>query len=88
MLKAIKKRASKSEYQSPRQLVMVGFDTPFSQKLSSSNRWVHLAGQIPWDNTVNIYTRQLRNQKTDASNVNGRVIIGSLIIKHLCNLSD
>ena len=88
MPKAIKKRASKSEYHSPRQLVMVGFETPFSQKLSSSNRWVHLAGQIPWDNIVNIYTRQLRNQKTGASNVNGRVIIGSLIIKHLCNLSD
>jgi hypothetical protein len=61
MPKAIKKHASKTAYQSPRQFVMVGFETPFSQKLSSSNRWVHLAGQIAWDNIVNIYTRQLRN---------------------------
>jgi IS5 family transposase len=67
---------------------MVGLETSFSQKLSSSNRCVHLVGQIPWYNIVNIYTSQLRNQKTGASNVNGRVIIGSLIIKHLCNLSD
>jgi IS5 family transposase len=88
MPKASKKRASKTEYQSPKQLVMVGFETPFSQKLNPTNRWVQLAGQIPWDNIVNIYTRQLNNHKTGASNVNGRVIIGSLIIKHLCNLSD
>ena len=54
MPKAIKKRASKSEYHSPYQLVMVGFETPLSQKLSSSNRWVHLAVQIPWDNISSV----------------------------------
>ena len=88
MPKAQKNRASKTEYQSPKQLIMAGFESPFSQKLNPSNRWVQLAGQIPWDNIVNIYTRQLNNQTTGASNVNGRVIIGSLMIKHLCNLSD
>ena len=67
---------------------MVGFETPFSQKLNPSNRWVQLADQIPWDNIVNIYKKQLNSHNTGAGNVNGKVIIGLLMIKHLCNLSD
>jgi len=65
----------------------VGVETLFSQNFSSSNRWVHLARQIPWDNIVNIYSRQVRNQKNGSIIVNRRVIIGSLIIKYLWNLS-
>lgn len=88
MARALKKRASKQNYQSTGQLYLEGFETPFSQKLSSSNRWVQLSNQIPWDKIVNVYTKQLNNKTTGASNVNGRVVLGSLMIKHMCNLSD
>ena len=88
MAKALKKRASKLSYQSTGQLYLEGFETPFSQKLSASNRWVQLSDQLPWDSIVNVYTKQLNNKTTGASNVNGRVVLGALMIKHISNLSD
>jgi len=85
---ATKKRASKQEYQSLTQLTIEGFETPFVHKLDPNNRWVKLAGHIPWDRIVGIYKKQLRNHSTGASSINPRVILGSVIIKHLKNLSD
>ncbi len=35
-----------------------------------------------------IHCKQMHNAKTGASSINPRVILGSLIIKHICNLSD
>lgn len=37
---------------------------------------------------VNVYQRQMNNSKTGADGINPRVVIGSLIIKHMCDLSD
>ena len=88
MARASKIRASKLPYQSPSQLTLAGFETPFDQKLSSENRWVQLAHRIPWDEIVSVYNKQMRNNVTGASHINGRVVIGSLVIKHICNLSD
>ena len=88
MAKALKSRASKQPYLSSNQLVLSGFESPFSHHLLSTNRWVKLARRIPWDALVNTYYRQLGNQYTGASSINPRVAIGALIIKHLCNLSD
>ena len=88
MAKASKNRASKLPYQSTSQLTLEGFETPFVQNLSAKNRWVILANQIPWDQIVSIYEKRMRNGTFGASSINGRVIIGSLVIKHLCNLSD
>jgi transposase, IS5 family len=88
MAKALKNRASKQPYISAGQLVLAGFESPFSHHLLSSNRWVKLAHRIPWDALVNTYQRQLGNQYTGASSINPRVAIGAVIIKHLCNLSD
>lgn len=65
-----------------------GFETPFSQQLSVHNRWVRLAHRIPWDEIVGVYEKSMRNNTTGASNINPRVVLGSLMIKHLCNLSD
>ena len=45
---AQRKRAAKTKYLSQHQLVLEGFDTPFSQKLNASNRWVVLAQQADW----------------------------------------
>lgn len=47
-----------------------------------------MAQKIPWDELVSVYRRQMGNDKTGASGINPRVVLGSLIIKHICNLSD
>jgi len=88
MPKAQKNRASKRAYISTSQPMLDGFVTPFSKQLNVSNRWVVLASKIPWDDLVSIYNRQLGNANTGASGINPRVVLGSLIIKHICNLSD
>jgi len=88
MPKALKYRASKQAYISPGQLTLAGFETPFNRSLRSDNRWVILAGKIPWDPLVSIYQKQMGNDKTGASGINPRVVLGALIIKHMCDLSD
>jgi IS5 family transposase len=88
MQKGSKKRAAPPSFVSPGQLVLVGFETPFSQKLSQSNRWVVLAGKIPWDEVCNIYTKAVGISHTGRPPISPRIVIGSLIIKHMCNLDD
>ncbi|MEO6452831.1 MAG: hypothetical protein ABIN97_02100, partial [Ginsengibacter sp.] len=50
-----RKCASTPDYVSPNQLTLLGFETPFEQKLTRQNRWVKLAHSIPWDKLVNYY---------------------------------
>jgi transposase, IS5 family len=88
MPRASKIRASKQPYLSTKQLTIDGFESPFSNHLNSDNRWVRLAQKIPWDSVVSVYDKQMRNDVTGASHINGRVVLGSLMIKHMCNLSD
>ncbi len=66
----------------------MNFETPFSEHLDASNRWVRLANEIPWDSIVNVYLNQLNNHATGASNINPRVILGALMVKHMQNISD
>ena len=88
MAKAQKNRASKSEYVSPGQLVLVGFESPFTTHLNPNNRWVILAKQMPWDSISQVYRKQLHNNMYGAKGINPRVAIGAIIIKHICDLSD
>lgn len=88
MAKALKTRASKQQYISQVQPTLPGFETPFHKHLNPSNRWIVLAKRIPWDELVNVYQKQMNNSKTGADGINPRVVIGSLIIKHICDLSD
>src|SRR5476651_2337790 len=88
MQKASKRRASAPNFVSPSQLVMSGFETPFSQQLRRTNRWVVLAGKIPWDDICNVYTRQVGVSPTGRPPISSGIVIGSLIIKHMCNLDD
>lgn len=88
MAKALKNRASKQSYHSPQQLTLTGFESPFSQHLLSTNRWVVLAHSIPWDTLVSTYNRSLGNQLTGAAGINPRVAIGAVIIKHILDISD
>jgi hypothetical protein len=88
MAKSSKTRASRLKYISVRHALIPGFETPFDQNLDPSNRWVILANNIPWDRLVNIYEKKLGRSNFGASKINGRIAIGSLIIKHLNELSD
>lgn len=88
MPKALKNRASKLPYISPTQPCLIGFESPFSKHLNPDNRWVIMAQKIPWDTLVGEYQKQMGNHQTGADGINPRVVIGSLIIKHMCDLSD
>ncbi len=88
MNKTAKKSASKVVYMSPQQLVIPGFETPFSQHLDSNNRWVKLASLIPWDALCGQYLKKIGVSSTGRPPLNPRIVIGSIIIKHLGNLDD
>jgi len=83
-----KKRALAPNYVSPKQLVLEGFESPFEKKLLENNRWVVLAKLIPWDEICSIYYKQVKVRTTGRPPLNARIVLGALIIKHLCNLSD
>ena len=82
-----KKLASTPKYTSPNQLVLVGFETPFEQQLTFENRWVKLSKLIPWDKIVSKYDI-LFNSTEGRPPINGRIVIGAVIIKHMLGLSD
>lgn len=86
-VKSYRKRASTPSYVSPNQLILDGFETPFSQQLSKTNRWVKLSQVIPWDKIVESYDRQF-NAIEGRPPISGRVVLGALIIKHMLNLTD
>lgn len=88
MKKVSRKHAPKSPYVSPKQLVIEGFESPFDRKLNPTNRWVKLAKVIPWDDLCNIYRKAFRIKATGRPDLNPRIVLGAIIIKHLCNLDD
>jgi hypothetical protein len=65
----------------------MGFETPFENQLNKNNRWVKLSSIIPWDGIVNLYNAQFK-AKEGRPPINGRVIIGAVIIKHMLDLTD
>ena len=67
------------------QLTLEGFETPFFQHLDKDNRWVKLAGTIPWDKLANIYYRKM-NSDFGAPSLSARMVIGAVIIKHMLNI--
>lgn len=83
-----KKHAPRVAYVSQSQLTIAGFETPFSQNLDKNNRWVRLADRIPWDELAGIYLKQFSVKSTGRPPLNPRIVVGSIIIKHMCNLDD
>jgi transposase, IS5 family len=86
--KPTRRRASIPSYVSNNQMIIEGFETPFSQNLDPENRWVKLARQIPWDDLVSLYLKKVSVKSTGRPMLNPRVVIGAMIIKHLLNLDD
>lgn len=85
--KSSRKCAATPKYVSPNQLTIEGFETPFEQHLTSTNRWVQLSKLIPWDKIVLPYNLQFRSTEGRPP-ISGRVVIGAVIIKHMLHLSD
>lgn len=83
-----KNRASRAEYVSQNQLKLPGFETPFEQNLNPNNRWVRLSNLIPWDELCLIYRQKNVVSERGRPDINPRVVLGSIIIKHMCNLDD
>jgi len=88
MKKVFKKRAPTPSYISPNQLTLDSFQTPFEQKLNPENRWVVFSRLMPWDEICNLYLKNVGVSSTGRPALSPKVIIGSMIIKHLCNLDD
>lgn len=62
MAKSLKFRASKQIYIPRSQLIISGFETPFAKELDQKNRWVIMAGLIPWDDIIFYYQKNLKNR--------------------------
>src|SRR5690606_22609519 len=85
--KVVKKPAGVGGYVSPNQLTICGFETPFEQALTSENRWVRLSNLLPWDKLATQYDKLFKSSEGRRP-LNGRIVIGAVIIKHMLNLSD
>ena len=75
------------KYTSTKQINLFEFKHPFEAELDPENRWVKLSKIIPWDKLVSIYSKSLSSTKGKQS-IDGRLAVGSLIIKHKLQLSD
>ena len=88
MKKTHRKVAPALQYVSPKQMTLAGFETPFERNLDTKNRWVVLAHLIPWDEISSVYLKKVSIRQTGRPPLNPRIVLGSIIIKHLCNLDD
>ena len=84
----LKKRASSPKYVSPSQTVLIGFESPFSQKLDPGNRWILLAHSIPWDKIAGQYNKQMSGSSEGRPPLSGRIALGAIILKHINNWDD
>jgi hypothetical protein len=75
------------KYQSPRQLKIEEFKTPFLKSLLPDNRWVKLSKVVPWDKFAALYM-PVMNLETGRPGISPRIVLGAIIIKHLEKLDD
>ena len=74
-------------YTPQNQLSLELFEHPFETELDKDNRWVKLAGLIPWDSLASVYSRKL-NHDSGRKSIDIRIVIASIIIKHKLCLDD
>jgi hypothetical protein len=74
--------------ESPNQLALSGFEHPFDRELDKSNRWVLLSHLILWDEINSVYNKAAGISNIGRPGLNPRIVLGSLMIKHLCHLDD
>lgn len=64
------------------------FYLPFGGKLSASNRWVKLAGLIPWEKIETCYRQRLEGTGMGAPAKSARIAFGALLIKERLGVTD
>lgn len=75
------------QYKSANQITIEEFKTPFEINLNKGNRWVKLAGIIPWDELAKIYYCNM-SENMGAPSIDARIVMGALIVKHKLGLDD
>ena len=74
-------------YTSQHQAKIEEFSSINQINLNPSNRWIVLAGFLPWDELVKIYKKKF-STTMGARGIDPRYIIGAFIIKHKLGLTD
>ncbi len=69
------------------QLSMEEFFLPFGGRLRKDNRWVQMAGIMPWEHIEEIYARNL-SIETGRPALSSRIAFGAIYIKEYSNLTD
>lgn len=69
------------------QLAMEEFFQPFGGRLRKDNRWVRLAGIMPWEYIEDIYAKNLSGE-TGRPAISSRIAFGAIFIKEFCHLTD
>ena len=69
------------------QLTMEEFFQPFGGRLRKDNRWVCLAGIMPWEYIEKIYVKNLSGE-TGRPAISSRIAFGAIFIKEFCHLTD
>ena len=69
------------------QLTMEEFFQPFGGRLRKDNRWVCLAGIMPWEYIEEIYVKNLSGE-TGRPAISSRIAFGAIFIKEFCHLTD
>jgi len=69
-------------YTPQNQLNIFDFKTEFVSTLNPNNRWVRMAKLLDWDALASIYSLHF-SSTIGAKGIDARVVIGSLIIKHI-----
>lgn len=75
------------KYESPSQLKIEEFRTPFLKSLLPDNRWVQLSKVVPWDKFATVYLKAM-DTGTGRPSISPRIVLGALIIKHIEGLDD
>ena len=70
-------------YNSEKQLTIAEFKQSLGPELDPTNRWVVLADYIQWDDFA-VYYYSKMDKDTGAPSKDARMVLGALIIKHLC----
>jgi hypothetical protein len=78
-------------YQIPEnvQMALEDFKLPFGGKLDGENRWVQMAGYVPWEMVEEVYAAKFKNERPDGKKpISSRIAFGSLFIREHEKLVD
>lgn len=75
------------KYTSSKQISIEEFIHPFGGTLSKDNRWVKMANLLPWDEMAKVYAKKM-SLEMGRKAIDPRVAVGTLIIKHLKQMTD